>query len=111
MTDTAAKTSPKVATVEPIPSTVVKKFYAPNNQMMEVGQPYVYSPDESEEALPYPWPLIRPQDKSLEKELREEYDTWHKAKLANINIKSDNANDTVLNLAKLLGKLSSQAGA
>ena len=105
------KTQPKVSSLEPIESTVVKKFYAPNNQMMEVGQPYVYSPDENPDEsgrLPYPWPLIRPQDKALEASLSKEYFDWKKLKDENINLKADTSGDAVLQLAKLLGKLSKE---
>jgi len=102
----------KQPSLEPIESVVVKKFYAPNNQMMEVGQPYVYSPDENEDEakrLPYPWPLLRPQNKSLEKELSKEYFDWKAIKDENINLKADGSGgDAILQLAKLLGKLSKE---
>lgn len=85
------------SSAEPIDSICVKKFYAPNNQLVEVDQPYVYQPDTSEDPLPYPWPLLRPVDNKRAEALEKEYRTWREKKLKEI----DTRNDTSVLLKRL----------
>jgi hypothetical protein len=81
---------------EPIESTVVKTFYSPEGQLLEPGSTYVYKPVEDQ---PYPWPILRPHDKKLEKELKEEYDEHKRAKRGDLFDKRDTR--------RLISKLSS----
>ena len=53
-----------------IPSRCVKKFYSAEGATVEVGQSYEFVRTEDNF---YPWPILRPEDPALEKELKAEY--------------------------------------
>jgi hypothetical protein len=58
---------------EPIESVVLKKYYSDEGALIEVGSTVYYEPKENQ---PYPWPLMRPVNKSLEKELEADYNDY-----------------------------------
>jgi len=87
---------------EPIESRVVKKFYSDKGALMEPGQPYLYFPQKD---LPYPWPLLRPEDKKLEKELKADFDDFKKDKMKGIEAAAATPKDTMSELTALLSKL------
>lgn len=79
--DPEPETAKPKASSEPIPSTCIKKFYSKDMQLVTEGTPFVFTREDDE---PYPWPLLRPNDTSLEKELRKEYLDYKKDKEKNL---------------------------
>ena len=82
VTPTPDKKAEAKSSSEKIPSTVVTKFYDEHGALHAVGSSVNYTPKED---MPYPWPLLRPKDESLEEELEAEYKAYHKEKMKKIN--------------------------
>lgn len=69
------KTPEPASSIQRIPSHCVKKFYSAEGAIVEVGQGYEFVRTKDNF---YPWPILRPDDTSLEKELRQEYNDARK---------------------------------
>ncbi len=92
MATTAPTTASTVTSDKPkakselIQCTVIKKFFSEENQLLEPGAPYNYTPKDDE---PFPWNLLRPNDSSLEEELEKEYKEFKKDKQKEIRKSQD----------------------
>lgn len=69
----------------PIESVVVKKHYNEKGALIETGSTIYYQPLEGK---PYPWPLMRPVDNSLNDKLQGEYDDAMEEKRAEMRKRS-----------------------
>lgn len=70
----------------PIESVVLKKYYSDKGALVEPGATVYYQQKENE---PYPWPLMRPVNKSLEKELEADYNDFMDEKNAKLKQNAD----------------------
>lgn len=76
----------ELASSEPIPSTVKKRFYDENMRLVREGATYVYVPKKN---LPYPWPLMEPKDQKLHKKLKAQYEDYKEAKREDLRTRTD----------------------
>lgn len=84
------------STGEPIESIVVKKFTTELGAVLEPGQSHLYQPVEGR---PYPWPLIRPKDEKLAKELEADWNDYQDEKIRTV-LRRATAEDVVRALAR-----------
>ena len=72
---TEAEVASTATSIQRIPSRAIRKFYSEDGATIEVGQAYefVRTPNNF-----YPWPNMRPEDTSLNADLKAEYEAARK---------------------------------
>lgn len=83
---TTTKPDEPKAKSEIIQCTVIKKFYTEDQQLLEPGAPYNYTPKDDE---PFPWNILRPNDDSLADSLEKEYKKHKRDKQNDLRSKQD----------------------